>query len=224
MYIVKWFSLINDCISVSCRVPASINWLSVCELSVLLVGWLCLGPGLHPGMHDSSFSLLFYVLIVSVILRIGFVYPAPVFDNCLPSADCFSFTLSLMAIYDTQAWHNQVCVLWLCFKFAPCKLLRVIGFRIGDYCSRNKDQSVLIQSTLPSSYQLLHNIVSWCLVLNWFLIITDAPAFVAVGALAVGPCRASQILLKMTLYYFNSCGCGPSSGMSWLLPQMSANV
>jgi hypothetical protein len=37
-------------------------------------------------------------------------------------------------------------------------LLHVIGFRIGDYCSRNKDQSVLIQSTLPSSYQKLNGI------------------------------------------------------------------
>nr|CAH0107698.1 unnamed protein product [Daphnia galeata] len=27
--------------------------------------------------------------------------------------------------------------------------------RIGDYCSRNKAQSVLIQSTLPSSYHLV---------------------------------------------------------------------
>ena len=60
--------------------------------------------------------------------------------------------------------------------------------------------------------------------ISYYQFITDAPAFIAVGASAVGPCRASQILLKMTLYYFNSCGCGPSSGMSWLLPQMSANV
>jgi hypothetical protein len=109
-------------------VPASINWLSVCALSVLLVGWLCLGPGLHPGMHDSSFSLLFYVLIVSVILRIGFVYSAPVSDNCLPAAVCFSFALSLMAICDTQAWYNQVCVLWLCLSLhlVNCFMLLVL--------------------------------------------------------------------------------------------------
>ena len=119
MYIVKWFSFINDCISVSCRVPASIHWLSVCALSVLLVGWLCLGPGLHPGMHDSSFSLFFYVLIVSVILRIGFVHSAPVFDNCLPSAVCFSFALSLMAI----SWHPSLAQPGMrpviMFKFCP---------------------------------------------------------------------------------------------------------
>ena len=41
------------------------------------------------------------------------------------------------------------------FKFCPLLIASCYWFRIGDYCSRNKDQSVLIQSTLPSSYHLV---------------------------------------------------------------------